>query len=296
MATDGPKVIDGDIAHDTYWDIMDLYDNEVDIERVVKEFPVEVEDYNEFEYEIYVTVLALAFWEIGALSEGLLQTVRHTIDRGVGVRFWTEESGEKEGRERQRELDRLWNKITKPNTKIRKRKKYRRVTNYHFHPDDLLTFKLNDDNYYAVICAEISQYRGQCNYGLALTTYRNSRKPTPQDLENYEIVGGWIESGYDMRSTRQLQPGIEDLWRLFPNRTNFFFGISYHLVTHRDFYSFRDRFESVGSLRIKASFKKTQSYGYESTFNRFEELLADLDGQIKTFHEEKVSVKVLCEP
>ncbi|MCO6491979.1 MAG: hypothetical protein J5I98_26415 [Phaeodactylibacter sp.] len=31
MATDGPKIIDGDLAHDTYWGIMDKYD--VDFER-----------------------------------------------------------------------------------------------------------------------------------------------------------------------------------------------------------------------------------------------------------------------
>lgn len=293
MATDGPGVVDGDTAHDTYWGVMDLYDNGVDIEGIVKEFPIEVGDYNEFEYEIYITVLALALWEMGALNQELLEKVRHTIDRGAGVRFWREVS-EKEGRERQRALDRLWNKISKPSARIRKRKKYRRVAHYHFHPDDLLAFRSKDGNYHAVVCAQIEQHRGQCNYGLALTTYSGNQKPTPRDLEDCDIVGGWIGSGYGVQLTKELQPGIEDLWRIFPHRTNFFFGIDYHLVTHKDFFSFRDKFESVGSLRIKESFKKSRMYGYESTFDRFVELFADLDAYMKAFHEEKIPIKALC--
>ena len=34
MATDGVKIIDGDLAHDTYWSIMDLYDKGADIATI----------------------------------------------------------------------------------------------------------------------------------------------------------------------------------------------------------------------------------------------------------------------
>lgn len=34
MATDGVKIIDGDTAHDTYWGIMDLYDNGATVETI----------------------------------------------------------------------------------------------------------------------------------------------------------------------------------------------------------------------------------------------------------------------
>lgn len=248
MATDGPKIIDGDLAHDTYWAIMDMYDSGADTAAIAQKFPIEVEahrEHDDFEYEIYITVLALAFWEIGALNEALLDRVKHVIDQGVGVRFWTRECDEKEGKKRQRELDRLWGKISQPNTKIRKRKKYRTVTKLHFQEDDLLTFKLPDNNYCAVICARIEQYRGQCNYGLVATTYKSDRKPRPQDLDHYDIVGSWIGSGFDVPTMKQMQPGIERLWELFPDRANCFFGLSYDLVTHKDFYGFRDKFESV---------------------------------------------------
>lgn len=39
MATDGIKIIDGDLAHDTYEYIMELYDNGVSAEIIKKEIP-----------------------------------------------------------------------------------------------------------------------------------------------------------------------------------------------------------------------------------------------------------------
>jgi hypothetical protein len=45
MATDGVKIIDGDLAHDTYWRIMDLYDSNVDTATIRKEIPFVRSDY-----------------------------------------------------------------------------------------------------------------------------------------------------------------------------------------------------------------------------------------------------------
>ena len=64
MATDGVKIIDGDLAHDTYWGIMDLYDSNVEIDVIQKEIPFKKSDYgkdSDFYHEIFVTSYALAF-------------------------------------------------------------------------------------------------------------------------------------------------------------------------------------------------------------------------------------------
>ena len=71
MATDGIKIIDGDLAHDTYWGIMDLYDSNVDIATIKTEIPFARSRYGieeDFYHEIFVTSYALAFWEIGGLA------------------------------------------------------------------------------------------------------------------------------------------------------------------------------------------------------------------------------------
>lgn len=297
MATDGVKIIDGDLARDTYDQIMDLYDSEANIETIRKEVPFVKGDYGpdtDFYHEIFVTSYALAFWEIGEITADILNEVKRVIDLKSGVKVWTEECDENEGKKRQRELEKLLKKISEPNRKIRKRKKYKLIKNYYFQPDDVLAFQLSDKNYYAVICAKVTQQRGQCTYDLVATTYKGKTKPTIDDLRNYFIAGRKIASGFDPKTTLSHQPNVDEIWR-YVKQDNFIFGLPYHLVTHREIISFKDKFEVVGKLKIKESFKRDGGYGYESSFDRFESIFSDLDNHMKVFGEQKYPVTLLCE-
>lgn len=296
MATDGVKIIDGDLARDTYNQIMDLYDSDADIQTILNEIPFIRSDYGpdtDFYHEIFVTSYALAFWEIGAINEVVLDEVRRVMSLGAGVQVWTEECDEKEGRKRQKELDKLLKKISQPNLKVRKRKKYKLIKNLFFQPDDVLTFQLSNGNFHAVICAKVTQKRGQYTYDLVATTYKGESRPTLEDLKACFIAGRRIGSGYDPDTTLSMQPHVDEIWQ-YVGRNNFFFGLSYRLVTHKNFLSFKDKFEVVGKLRIKDSFKADGSYGYESSFERFEDVFTDLDNHMKVFQEQKYPVSLLC--
>jgi hypothetical protein len=298
MATDGVKIIDGDLAHDTYWGIMDLYDSNVDVKTIQNEIPFVRSHYGideDFYHEIFVTSYALAFWEIGEITNEILEEVKSVIDKGAGVRLWTEEADGKEGKARQKELDKIWKKISQRNTKIRARKKYRKITNFHFQVDDLLTFKLKDNYYRAIICASIDQYRGECNYMLTPTTYKSKVKPSVEDLFNYDISGITIGAGYERETIIEMQPGVENLWHLFPSSGEFFFGLVQLGVDHKNFISFKDKFEKVGTLIIKDSFKQSGSRGGESSFERFESIFKDYDKEQKIFGYKKFPVKLLCD-
>jgi hypothetical protein len=125
MATDGVKIIDSDTAHDVYWGIMDLYDDGASIETIKKEFPFpqsKDEYYDDFDEEIYSTAFALAIWEIGGMTEDILKEVKAIIDKGACVKVWSEEYSLKEGKARQKELDKLLGKISSVNQEIRKKK------------------------------------------------------------------------------------------------------------------------------------------------------------------------------
>lgn len=297
MATDGIKIIDGDLARDTYDQIMDLYDSEASIETIRKEIPFVKVDYgvdSDFYHEIFVTSYALAFWEIGELTEDILEEVKRVIEVKAGLKIWTEECNESEGKKRQKELDKLLKKISQPNQKIRNRKKYRIIKNLYFQTDDLLTFQLSDKNYYAVICANVTQQRGQCTYDLVATTYKGKDKPTIDNLKSCFIAGRKIGSGYDLRTTLLRQLNVDEIWD-YVNQDNFIFGLPYHLVTHKDIIAFKDNFEVVGKLKIKESFKHSGGYGYESSFDRFESIFIDLDNHMKVFSEQKYPVTLLCE-
>jgi hypothetical protein len=297
MATDGVKIIDSDLARDTYDQIMDLYDSDANIDTIKKEIPFVKADYGsdiDFYHEIFVTAYALAFWEIGELTDSILEEVKKVIDLKVGVKVWSTECNENEGKKRQKELEKFLKKISQPNPKIRKRKKYRLIKNFYFHSDDVLTFKLSDQNYYAILCAQITQQRGQCTYDLVATTYKAKTKPTIDDLKSCFIAGRKIVSGYDPKTTISYQPNVDEIWR-YAKQDNFFFGLSYHLVTHKDIISFKNKFEVVGKLKIKESFKKEGGYGYESSFDRFESIFSDIDNHMKVFGEQKYPVTLLCE-
>ncbi|GAA4106184.1 hypothetical protein GCM10022393_00490 [Aquimarina addita] len=293
MATDGPKIIDGDTAHDTYWGIMDMYDNEISVKKIQKEFLHDIDYYDDFDYEIYLTSLALAFWEIGLMNDSLFQKVNDTILKGVGVKVWTEECNEKIGKQREQALNRLIKKISVKNEKIRKPKKYRKVINFHFQPNDLLTFKLNDGLYRAVICAKITQQRGQCTYDLVGTTYIGETKPDNQVIKDFAITGRWIPCGYDKKEIVEMQPEIDKLWKIIPNTSNKFLGLSYHLVTHKAFFEFKEKFEKVGVVKLKEPYKKEGGYGYESTFDRFEDIFGDIENHMQIFKEKSIPIKHL---
>lgn len=297
MATDGVKIIDGDLARDTYDEIMDLYDSNVEVDDIREQMPFVKTYYGsdtDFYHEIFVTAYALAFWEIGELTDEMLAEVKRVVALKAGVKGWTEECDEKEGRKRQKELDRFIKKISQPKQNVRKRKKYRLIRNLYFEPDDVLTFQLSDKNYYAVICAEVTQYRGQCTYDLVATTFKGNTKPTIEDLIPCYIAGRKIDSGYTPQITLLHQLNVDEIWR-YTGDENSFLGVCYYLITHKDMKSLKEKFEVVGKLRIKESFKKHGSYRYESDFDRFESIFIDLDNHMKVFGEQKYPVTLLCE-
>ena len=257
MATDGVKIIDGDLARDTYNQIMDLYDSGLGIEVIRGVIPFERTELGydtDFCHEIFVTAYALAFWEIGGLTDSILEEVKRVIDEGASVKVWEEEADEKAGKKRRKELDKLWLKISQPNQKIRKVKKYRKIVNLFFQENDVLVFK-TAENYHAMICAKITQQRGQCSYDLVATTYKGKVKPTLDDLKSSFISGHKIGSGYGPDITVSYQPNVDSIWA-YCGQSNFFFGLNYNLVVHKDMASFKEKFEVVGKLKIRDSFKK----------------------------------------
>jgi len=298
MATDGVKIIDGDLAHDTYWSIMDLYDNNVEIETIKVQIPFVREHYgieDDFYHEIFVTSYALAFWEIGELTKEVLEEVISVNKIGAGVKLWTEQANSKEGQARQKELNKLIKKISEPNSKIRKRKKYRKVTNFYIQVDDLLTFKLKDNFYRAVICNSIHQYRGECSYMLTQTTYKSRAKPTVEDLYKYDIAGITIGAGDDIKTIISEQPEVDKLWKLYSYIGEFYLGIENIGIEHQDFINLKNKFEVIGKLKIKEGFKRGGTFSCAGNFEKFEKLLNDYDDEKKILANKRFPVEILCE-
>ncbi len=293
MATDGVKIIDGDRAHDTYWGMMDLYDSGADFSVIENEYPlVPTDSVDDFDTEIYVTACALALWEMGRMTDEKLQYIRTVVDKGACVAEWSTYSPA-DAKGRQKELDKFWKKISAQNEKIRARKKHREITKLYLAPDDVLTFKLADGRYGAVICASVDQHRGQCNYILVPTTYVSPDKPSIESLKRVEILGRQIETSFDQDVIRARQSGIERIWNFESGR--YFFGVMELAIDHKSFAGLKDKFERIGSLKIVEGLKRSAIFGYASTFDRFESIFKDIDDHARIFQLKKYPISVVCE-
>ncbi len=293
MATDGTKIIDGDTAHDTYWGIMDLYDSGVNLELIVEEYPlVQSEYFDEFDHEIYVTSCGLAYWELGLMNPERLKYINEVISKDACVNEWLKYSG-KEGKSRKNVLNRYLDKIRKSNEKVRKRKKYRKISNFIFNENSALTFKLSTGEFVVTICTKIVQYRGSCNYWLVPTTYKAQLKPIIEEIKSSEILGRTIGSGFSREQTKASQPGIENIWNYVGGRPNFCFGFAIHAIEHKDFLKIKDRFEKIGDLNLIDGLKEVGSLGYEDNYQRYNDIYSNLDENIRIFGYNKYPIEIV---
>lgn len=308
MATDGVKIIDGDTAHDTYWGILDLFDSGANIETIRNRIPFpqpEEEYYDDFDYEIYTTAYALAMWEIGHMTDDVLEEVKKVIQKGACVKVWTEEYNVKEGKARQKELDKLLAKISSENLKIRKIKKYKVVTNFLFEINDVLTFQLVDNNYYVTILFNIRQYRGECTYEFGKILYKKNKIPTIDEILDSEIIGRKIPSGLGMDMTSIFsmgieemlkQGGIEEVMKKEAEKTgSYIIGMDKTGVDHKELINFTGKFQKIGSIKIKQEYKETGSFGGASNFENLTREFPDLNNYLKIFKSDKFRIKDLIE-
>ncbi|MDJ1481058.1 hypothetical protein QNI16_11235 [Cytophagaceae bacterium YF14B1] len=296
MATDGVKIINGDLAHDTYWGFMDMYDEGIPLEKIKASIEQGKEEYNDFEYEIFITAYALALWETGTLTDLIKQQVRNVIDKGVGVKVWKEEVSEAEGKAREWELALFWKKINTAKRTVRKRKSYRRIVNLLFSEGDVLVFQLPDGSYCATLVLLISQGRGQCSYEFAKLTYRDTERPDLIDIKNYYVVGRKVSSGVEIEWANLLnegmhkiseQGGIDAIVRREAERTcKYFIGIDVIGVEHKTLKGFANRFERIGQLYFKPESKLCGLQGGETSFEGFQQCFDSLMSDLTTFKSE----------
>jgi hypothetical protein len=306
MATDGVKIIDGDTAHDTYWGIMDLYDNGATVETISTRIPFPQPDFfDDFDYEIYTTAYALAFWEIGFITDEIIQEVKRVIEKGACVKVWAEEYDVKEGKARQKELDKLWNKINTPNQKVRKRKKYKKIENFIFDINDVLTFQLSDNNFYATVILDITQYRGECSYKFGKIIFKDIKQPTIPDVEKSKIIGRKIPSGFGMDMTKilsmgfeemQKQGGIEAILKSEAEKTGSYqIGMIMTGIEHKNLINLSNKFQKIGNIKLKEICKQVGSMGGATTFEDLTRNFDDLNNYLRIFKEETFEIKELLD-
>ncbi len=234
MATDGVKIIEGDLAYDLYAHFMDMYNKGANTEKLQKQFLSDKEScsFNKFDYEICLTVYALAFWEIGELTEEMLNEVKTVVEEKATVNYWTNEFGKEVGDERQEELDKFLEKISTPNSEPKKRKKYKIVN--LFKVGDVLSFQYPDNTYGAAFVVEIEKLSGLCSYSICRTKYKSEQQPTMENfVQNTTFYAGKVPTmGTNGKMTHILLAWINS-------------------IEHKDLEKFAFCFSKIGNIKFQ---------------------------------------------
>jgi len=242
MAIDGPKIIDSDLAHDIYNEFMDLYDFGLDISKIrekIEEWKSNLAD--DLEVEIFNSVYCEALWEIGELNKVDVVALENIVQNESGFKLWKNIDIDLYNA-RKKILQRQLLKISKCKSKVRNRKKYRSVTNFHFQVGDCLAYRNTTHNsMQALLVFDIEQHRGECLYSMAIITNNNSDLNSIKFFINGQFIGRKIPSTLD------------------PN--GFYYGFSCVRPEHRVLMKYIDCFTYVGTISLRKDNTGFGSFG-----------------------------------
>jgi len=186
MSIDGPGIIESDLGHDVYNEILDLWDAGVPIEELRKRIAA----YNEpsstdLDKEIYLAASAKAYWEIGQLPEAVQAELSQLVQSGKSLAEWAQSGDTALARSRKIALNKLLLQISVPRPKPRPRKKYPTIRAKLYSVGDCLELATDEKVYRAVVCS-VLEYRGKCDYAILIMG-----PETLSNLESFELGNYW---------------------------------------------------------------------------------------------------------
>jgi len=267
MATDGVKIIDGDLAHDTYTTIVGKYEEGTDFELIRKAVLSDKELLDEFDYEILITSYALGLWEIGQLDLDTMTEVRKVISIGACVKKW-EEWDARLGKQRAKVLERFLLKISTPKKNPIKVKKFRPVQNPFFNEGELLAFRYNE-YYYATIVSRIQLIRNYCIYTFGITDCKSELLPSAEEVMKSNILITKVGSWESEESINERQPGLKEHFGSLKHQefegTVFFAGLVAIDIEHKKLKKFKEGFNKIGQVNLIEGFKYKSAGSYNES-------------------------------
>ena len=197
MSIDGPGILESDLAHDVYNEILDLYDAGVPIAELHHRMVTFEESLSDdLEKELYLAAVAKAFWEIGHLPETLHTRLSRLVASGASLALWGQGGDRDLAKARKAVLLTFLRKIAQPRSKPRPRKKYSTVHAKLFSVGDCVRLAANEKIYRGVVC-KVLEHRGQCEYAILLLGPTTSS--TNESFESGSFYGRRIPSSLDKR-------------------------------------------------------------------------------------------------
>jgi hypothetical protein len=265
MATDGVKIIDSDWAHDIYSTFMDMYDLGLSIDAIKNEVEKLGENsVDDFEHEIYFTTYCLALWEIGELDKSKFDELIKVVSKEACANYYKTELNDSFFKARLKETSKLITKLSNQNSKIRKRKKNKLVTKFHYNPGDVLAFKGFDNLYHFTYLLFITQYRGECVYHFIPIIFESEDLVPVEEVLKNKIAGRKIVS--------TLEP------------EGYNYGLDSSGVIHKDLFDYKNNFTVIGNFQVLEKYKRLGSQGGSRNWQEFSKWHEQIKLNIKAFN------------
>lgn len=272
MAVDGVKIIDSDWAHDIYSTFMDRYDAGIPVQDIQKEIEKLGEtSVDDFEYEIYFTTYCLALWETGHLDKIKFDKLVAVINKQACADYYKAEFDEQTSKARLKETGKLVSKLSKQNIRVRKRKKNKLITKFHYQPGDVLAFKGSDNLYHFTYLLFTTQHRGECVYQFIPIIHKSENLPQLAEILDSKIAGRKI-------FTTLIPEGV-------------LYGMDSMGIFYQDMAKFKESFILIGNFQVAEKFRKLGARGVSRNWNDFVEWHENIEPNIKAFRMSPLEIR-----
>jgi len=189
MSIDGPGLLESDLAHDAYTQIIDAYDAGATTD-VLRERLRPLEEFAEepIDEECLLAACIKAFWEIGENVQAWRTRLRAMMAEGTSLAAWAQ-SGSALARRRTTVLERLLEQTATPKARPRPRRTHAPVRDKIFAVGDCLELVTASRTWRALVC-KVGDKRGRCEYMIA--PMRSVRRATRRAFEDGKVFAHWI--------------------------------------------------------------------------------------------------------
>ena len=254
---------DSDTAQEYYAFLLERYNNGTRKERLYAMYEEAKKEscFDACDYEMCVTAHILAFWEIGLITQQMIDDLKAVVDREALSKYLQEECGGEAGKEHRDQLGKLLVQISQPNPNPRKRQRPPKIAAL-FSVGDILSFRCVDGTYGGAVVLSIERMAGFCLYGICRTNLSSPDQPSIEEV---------VTEGFVLANKVPSGNGDEDGMALLP---------WYNEILHEDLKTFTDRFTIIGRVKVK------KKYGQSSITNSFDDFLDDtpIKQQIKYYN------------
>lgn len=275
MSTSGTGILENDIAYDVYTNIMAMYEKGKTIEEIEARFPLQIQDEDAYEKEMYVVANGLALWEIGAMTTNKLEYIKDIVSIGASIEEWKDSNEARLSEERKKIVNQYIKKISKKRI-IKSTVKRKKGEELLIKKGDVFQYKDRNGYFRILICVEVNLVNHIAKYYFIITNYISNNEFAFDNVQHLSVLIHKYEYSGSREMAIESRPGIEKIWKLYNSNDIWIFGLIYQMVYgNSQLYNILDKFLKIGNIHFNTLYNIPGIVGGFKDINTLEMRLDD---------------------